>query len=425
MIKIFLFFSIFLCYTTDLIAQWSYKGLGGIVVHQLTIDNDTVYASTANGLYKKEINSPDTTWQLVSFPGKSVLNTMFLDQNTCLVLVSIDPVFHKAQLYKSNNRGVTSTLFLPDTVYYGYPNLNHIARSPHSNDTIYLKDHGLKTFNGGISWQQLASIPTGGNFIYVNPGNSKEVFLGGENMIFSATLHRSGDNGQSWVNEDCSSYFAGDNALEVMHCVNGDWYASGEGIVAKRPAGSTSWTQLLNVFSDQVWGMYFFGFAFSPVNSNYMYVSGDRYDNDQLKLIKSSTQGALWDSISYTMSGMTRYATYDLKVQRVGTNDRVWLGGYGVFTFTQPVPLSIDDKTNAAALKVYPNPASDVVNIDLSGRKENFDITIRNSIGQVLYQGSADGGKTKKILTKGWGSGLYFLEARTYQTNDLLRFIIQ
>jgi hypothetical protein len=41
-------------------AQFMYKGLGGIITNQLTIESDTIFASTSNGLYKKSIYSNDT-----------------------------------------------------------------------------------------------------------------------------------------------------------------------------------------------------------------------------------------------------------------------------------------------------------------------------------------------------------------------------
>ncbi len=425
---IFLF--AFICMTFATRAQWTYKGLGGILTHQLTIENDTVFASTSNGLYKKYIFSNDTSWQQVSFNGTEVLNTLFLDQNECLLLVSTDPMLHKAVLYKSTNRGVSSSLFLPDTVYYGYPNLAHMAKSLNGKDTIYLLSHGKKTYNGGQSWQPLAPLGqyAGGNFVYVNPKKTSEVFTGGENMIFAASLERSTDYGQNWAGVDCSSVFAGDNAFEVMHIVGDYWYASGEGIVVKKHKDSTTWVQLLNVYSNPVWALYMFGFDFSPANDHYMYVSGDSYDNDKLKLLKSSTQGATWDSASYTMPGQTRYGVNDLKVQHVWGEDRVWMGGFGVFTYGQgvPPPLSVPGTGKGdLEAKLYPNPAKDVLNISIPGAKSNnVTIAIMDVLGVMIWEGNSSNGKVT-IPVEGWATGSYIIRLNTYEKQQVLRFIKQ
>ena len=424
-----LFLFAFICIAFAARAQWTYKGLGGITTHQLTIENDTVFASTSNGLYKKYIFSNDTAWQQVSFNGQQVLNTMFLDQNECLLLVSTDPMLHRAVLYKSMNRGVNSTLFLPDTVYYGYPNLAHMAKSPNGKDTIYLLSHGKKTYNGGQSWMPLAPSGqyAGGNFIYVNPKKTSEIFTGGENMIFAASLQHSTDNGQNWQDVDCSTVFAGDNAFEILHVIGDYWYASGEGIVVKKHKDSTDWVQLLNVYSEPVWALYMFGFDYSPANSNYMYVSGDQYNNDKLKLLKSSNRGTSWDSASYTMPGQTRYGVNDLKVQHVWGEDRVWMGGFGVFTYGQGVPqLSVHgtDKRRLNA-SLYPNPGSNMLHVSIPDAKtESVTISIMDVLGARVWTGNAVNGKAT-IPVEGWAAGSYIIRLNTYEKQQVLRFIKQ
>ena len=127
MVRILILFCFLFSGAWETSAQWAYKGLGGMATHQLTIQGDTIYASTSDGLYKKAMNSTDTLWEQVSFGGSMVLNTLFLDTGECLLLVAVNPSLHKAVLYKSADKGKTSTIFLPDTVRRCWPILTSMG----------------------------------------------------------------------------------------------------------------------------------------------------------------------------------------------------------------------------------------------------------------------------------------------------------
>lgn len=408
--------------------QWTYKGLGGMITNQLTIHNDSVYASTSNGLYKTYLFGQDTVWQQVSMNGRSVLNTLFLDQNECLLLVATDPLSHQAVLYTSMNCGATSSVFLPDTVYYAYPNLAHIASSPHGKDTIYSSLHNKKTFDGGLTWTTMNADPYAGNFVCVNPAYSKEVFTGGENMIFSASLQHSSNNGVAWQEVNCSTVFAGDNAFEVLHVIGDEWFGSGEGIVVKKHKDSSDWTQILNVYSDPSWALYMFGFDISPADNNYLYVSGDNSGpniNNKLRLFKSSNRGASWDSISYTIPQQTVYGVNDLKVQHVWGEDRVWMGGRGVFTFAQGVTTGVDDKVPPAAGAIlYPNPAKGIVYLNPGKQTlgEPILVTILNNLGQTLRTIQTTAKAQMEISLENLADGMYYLHLQG-KGSETLRFL--
>lgn len=405
--------------------QWTCHGLSQAVTHQLTIHDDTIFASTNDGLYKKSLQSTDTVWTLVSFAGSRVVNTLFLDDNECLMLVETDPANYELSVFRSPDRGKTAALFLQDEALFKYPGLNHIAKSPVGKDTIYLLDHNKKTYDGGQTWTDLGHQQLNDNFVYVNPEKTSEVFVGGENFIFNATLQRSADNGQNWHLENTESVFAGDNALHVLHIIDGVWYASGEGIFVKKEPGSANWTQTLNVFSDPEWALYYFGFDHSPVNKNYFYLSGENLNNEKLRLLKSDDRGQTWDSMTFTRPGVARYGVYDLKVQHVSGDDVVWLGGLGVYTYRQSVPLSVEQpQRERLGATVYPNPTTSELQVQIPGLSsgERVQLRVHNSLGQEVWRQEYTSG-TVGIPVAGWASGLYLLRIGTYEGIEVLRFI--
>ncbi len=60
-------------------------------------------------------------------------------------------------------------------------------------------------------------------------------------------------------------------------------------------------------------------------------------------------------------------------------------------------------------IKLYPNPADDVINI-LPGRNAKMNFEIVNSLGEVVYQ-NAMGQSITTVETKNWTRGIYFLRS--------------
>lgn len=66
------------------------------------------------------------------------------------------------------------------------------------------------------------------------------------------------------------------------------------------------------------------------------------------------------------------------------------------------------DETNEGVFTIAPNPATDVVNINLVEGYESAKVTIINTLGQELYAGQVDG-LTHTISVAGYQSGLYIV----------------
>lgn len=73
--------------------------------------------------------------------------------------------------------------------------------------------------------------------------------------------------------------------------------------------------------------------------------------------------------------------------------------------------VGISDLSNISNLKIYPNPSSEFVTI--SGLAANYDLSIYNSLGQLLYVEKNISKTSKTINVKEYNSGLMFLKIKT------------
>ena len=73
----------------SLFAQWSYLGLGGKTIEVLRAHNGFLYAGTSNGVFRKRIDSPDTTWISLGLESKHAKALLILDDSTFIASILI------------------------------------------------------------------------------------------------------------------------------------------------------------------------------------------------------------------------------------------------------------------------------------------------------------------------------------------------
>lgn len=80
------------------------------------------------------------------------------------------------------------------------------------------------------------------------------------------------------------------------------------------------------------------------------------------------------------------------------------------------IPLAIQDHNlNKPNIRIYPNPAADLLNVELEGYEESCNYTLYSSSGQTIRSGSFSGSHTQIPLT-GVSNGYYLLsiESETF-----------
>ncbi|MEY5049756.1 MAG: hypothetical protein RLZZ175_3115 [Bacteroidota bacterium] len=74
---------------------------------------------------------------------------------------------------------------------------------------------------------------------------------------------------------------------------------------------------------------------------------------------------------------------------------------------------------NFGLVKVYPNPAKDVLNISVSNPNASYSIQITNQLGQVLYTNSLSNNSLQVNVNSLGASGLYFIKILDLSNNVL------
>jgi hypothetical protein len=76
-------------------------------------------------------------------------------------------------------------------------------------------------------------------------------------------------------------------------------------------------------------------------------------------------------------------------------------------------------------LKLYPNPSTDVVNIDLSAyQNQQVTIQVNNTVGQTIFNEKiTNPGLNKVINTNDWSEGMYIVNIFTPEVSNIGRFI--
>ncbi|HBO76136.1 MAG TPA: hypothetical protein DD653_15830 [Marinilabiliales bacterium] len=400
-------------------AQWTNIGLNGLQVNDLTIYSDTIYASTNNGLFKKNILNTDTTWLSCGNHSYYYVQTLVVNSQTFISLVQLGTTY-RTQIYKSINFGKSFELMTTDTSNIStYQFLDHIAHPNDNYDTLYFLNHQLKTYDGGITWESIYNRAQSDRFIMVNPINHSQLIIGGETGFFSAYLQYSNDNGNTWTFPAMNSFFAGDNAIHDIVIDNTIWYAAGEGVIAKSIDEGESWEQLLNPWDDNSpFNLYYTDIEFSPLSKNILYVTGlNSTSSNIVPLLYSENQGLNWDSTFY-ISLSTNQKIRCLTTKNIDNIDNVFLGGIGVFLYKKNINNIV--KLNVSFdLVIYPNPVKNLLYIKTD--KKITKIRVYDILGYQIKVGLC---KDNFIQLGEIPRGLYFISA-TIENKEIIRKFIK
>ena len=150
-----------------------------------------------------------------------------------------------------------------------------------------------------------------------------------------------------------------------------------------------------------------------------------KFDFPNIKLLDSSHHGLCDGAVIYTINTKPGLATGTDIMNRVGTyfdvNPVVMTNEAHNVIGCPPVVAVGSLQSSVGSLSVYPNPASDVLNIETSaGAFQNYSVT--NSMGSVVMNGSADGAHTK-LNIKNLPAGIYCIRLMGEQGVEVRKFV--
>ncbi len=124
-----------------------------------------------------------------------------------------------------------------------------------------------------------------------------------------------------------------------------------------------------------------------------------------------------WTYVEYDLSDYTGQAVY-VAIQCVSNDAFIFLVDDIAISFV----TSTGDQPAAQSLKVYPNPASDVLNINAG--TEISKASLYNIAGQMVYQSNGNSNEMR-INTAGLPEGLYMLSITTKEGTSLRKISIR
>jgi hypothetical protein len=98
-------------------------------------------------------------------------------------------------------------------------------------------------------------------------------------------------------------------------------------------------------------------------------------------------------------------------------------------TFTISTSTGLNAEVSSDKIEVFPNPATDVINISGEGLGEgNFSFVLRNVVGQIMMEEKAD--FTSKSFQKTFSiatlsNGIYFLTIESVRGSEVEKIVIQ
>ena len=114
---------------------------------------------------------------------------------------------------------------------------------------------------------------------------------------------------------------------------------------------------------------------------------------------------------SKTLTGLLANTSYQYRL-RTNCGGALHSAYTAIFTFTtNPLRMENNVVIDESILSIYPNPATDIVNVNIEAYT-NVNITITNMMGQIVYAEnniSADGLKTIEINVNNFESGIYLI----------------
>lgn len=317
--------------------KWDFLGLGGRRVEVLRVNGDLLYAITDDGLFRKEINSPDSVWTPLGLQGKHGLALLVISRDTILAGVRCSGVNDDTTSLFRTVDGGAGWHPLRNCLGSSHPSpLRELEHVPHQPSTLFAVGPVpvAKSVDGGLSWKTvLEGTSCAILFLRIDPSSPNIVWVGGENLVFAPCLLKSTDSGESW--QQLSPWHGGDNACHsiAIHPSNPDLaYVPMEGIVIKTSNGGNDWSIVFDEGHS-----YLYAIAMDPDTPSSIYVAGAARGPQPLILYRSDDAGSSWSSIDEKNPELTS-GVKDLLLTSSGNSLTLYFAtiGNGVYQCTIP-----------------------------------------------------------------------------------------
>ncbi len=272
----------------------------------------------------------------------------------------------------------------------------------------------LKTTNGGSSWIKIDSVwyPESVFFIDANIGYTvgDDSWAGWGNIV-----RKTVDGGINWTNQTVgfdlltSLYFID----EMTGYAVGSVIAGAGGSVHKTTDGGITWTSQDIFLSPRS--------VFFP-NADTGYIAGYSIGLDHGAIFKTTDGGITWfDPLSVLLpinlnstvffDGLTGYT--------------VGLGGTILKTDNGGITAAHELQQSRSVFELFPNPSSDLLNLEISEPTSCDRVTIINSQGQILQEHIIISINLLQLDISRMSTGIYYIELQNGHSSIVRKFMKQ
>lgn len=310
----------------------------------MTLDGESLYVPTTNGIWSINVNSPENGWTSCGFEGENILECIHNGDEW----LAISRNQNMRLLLRSADNGKTVEDYTPYNLFYDneYRTVQRLYQDPINPNTIYLLSGYagiLKSTDFGKSWGLIA-VECNSNNTYcgfeIHPHNTDILLNHAENNALEPTIIISYNGGKDWISsngwpeKEILLPTLPDYAEDCIHDVAfhptdiNIWVFGGEGVIAKSTDQGRTWAHKADS-----WG-YQYCTQFDTENSETIYSVGV---NDEpiggFLFMLSDNCGETWDKVfHYQPDNSDWYGYTDMKQTK---EHLILLGGDNLFVVSK------------------------------------------------------------------------------------------
>ena len=301
-----------------------------------------------------------------------------------------------------------------------------VVFDPQNNNTLYFGTNRIwKTNNGAFSWEVISPDLTDGaapgilNFgtitsLDVSPLDGDIIIAGTDDSNIWITL----DGGANWTNtssqlpnlwttkvladrEDPSSFYV---------TFSGYRYGDNLGHVFYTNDAGDTWTDIGSNLPD------------IPVNDIVKDASSNLYLATDVGVLSSADNGQTWEPLGENMPDVV---VTDLHIHEA--TEQLFAATYGRSAFKIDISnifVSTEENTLDVGMKVFPNPASEIVTISLEDQAKYASVSLYDSAGKTMYA-STFSSPTIDINISHLAKGMYVVKVKNDTYTATRKLMVQ
>ncbi|MBA2583779.1 MAG: T9SS type A sorting domain-containing protein [Bacteroidetes bacterium] len=386
--KIFISFLFLFIILHNTNAQWTQINTGSNDNYtHISFINDSAGILSSNQVLMLTKNYGNS-WDTIYFNSNEYISDVhFLSDSTIYFIGSL--MSNNSFLNKTFDLGNNWTAINAPTVgkmFFTSPDTGHVL----------IANEVIRTFDGGSTWTLNSSIinSIAGNIYFPSPT------IGYRTGWYDNVIYKTTDAGVSW-----QLMTGGDHGGLDLHFPSLDTgYVCGwNGTISKTSDAGINWTSLISDVSINL-----------VLNSIYCTSNNVCYSvGDSGTIIKTINGGNNWIKEN---SGIQK------KLNSIFcTNFYCYaVGDSGVVLRTTNIVGIKEKEVKKKEIKIYPNPANQVINIELKSNQQICNINISDIRGKNLYEG-----KSTTIDISRYSKGIYFVNVKTEKETYTEKIIIE